>query len=61
MINETKEFADFDCTLGITKDIEVYLISRGDKIKILSPSSLAKRIRDLHLKAASLYSDLTVE
>ena len=54
-IGQGEDFADFELMMRPTIDLSGHLLSRGNQIKVISPEWLAQEIRDMHLRAASLY------
>lgn len=54
-IAQTEEYADFELYLRPSLDLQGQILSRGSRLKVLSPQSLADKIRQTLNDAASLY------
>lgn len=49
-----KDFTDFSFFLSPTNDFIGYILSRGERLQVISPSWLADEVRQRHLSAASV-------
>lgn len=58
IINATPDYTDFSYYLSITDDLVGYILSRADRLTVLSPVSLAKEVKRRHLLSANLYATL---
>lgn len=56
LLRKGEGFTDFQLFLSPTNDFIGKLISRGDRLQVLSPSSLADTVKERLLSAAMLYS-----
>ena len=54
-IANTDDYADFEMYLRPTLDLQGQILSRGSRLMVLSPQSLADRISRIHQEAATLY------
>lgn len=54
-INEGDDYTDYQYHLRPYADFVAELLSKGDRIEVLSPDSFRERIREEHLKAAKRY------
>ena len=52
------EYADYEFTLRPTSDFIRHIMRYGDMVKVLSPTDVARKVRDEMLKAADRYYDL---
>ena len=57
LTSEEGDFADFELFLRPTFDFMGQLLSRGSRIKVLEPQSLAEEIREWHEEAARNYRE----
>lgn len=55
-IFECEEYADFECKLYPTSDFITHLLSRSTQIKIMKPTWLAERVRNIALEIAKIYT-----
>lgn len=56
VIERTDEYTRFRYFISPTNDFIGQLLSRGNRLKVISPASLATQIRKRHLEAAALYN-----
>ena len=54
-IATTEDYADFELYLRPTLDLQGQILSRGSRLKVLSPQSLADKISQTLQAAAALY------
>lgn len=57
-IKEGDDYTDFQMELRPTNDFIHQLLSRGNRLKVLFPQSLAEKVRDEHRLALELYDKL---
>ena len=55
VLAEGDDYTDYKYIIHPTFDFKAELLSKGNRIEVLSPQSLREKIRDEHLKAANLY------
>ena len=54
-IANTEEYTDFELYLRPTLDLQGHILSRGSRLKVISPQSLADKISRTLQEAAALY------
>ena len=54
-ISNTEDYTDFELYLRPTLDLQGQILSRGSRLKVLSPQSLADKINRILQEAAALY------
>ena len=55
VLNEGDNYTDYKFFIHPTTDFIIELLSKGDRIEVLSPESLRSKIREEHQKAAKRY------
>ncbi len=50
-----KDYADFELLLRPSIDFSAHLLSRANRVKVLSPEWLASEVRKMHSEAAQMY------
>lgn len=55
IVSETAAYTDFSYIIVPTNDFIGYIVSRGKRLKVLSPQFLADEVRKRHTEAAALY------
>lgn len=55
-IGEGDGYVDYEIYMRPTSDFIGYILSRGTWLKVLSPQSLVDEVRQMHQKAAEMYS-----
>lgn len=58
LVGEGDGYYDYEVTLRPTEDFLGYLLSRSDFVKIISPESLAKQLKEMALSIVKRYSDI---
>lgn len=57
VINATADYTDFAYTISITDELIGHILSRADRLRVLSPDSLAEEVKHRHLMSAALYDE----
>lgn len=55
ILKENEDEIRFELNLCITHDLVMELLSFGDSMKVIKPASLARKIKEIHQKAAGQY------
>ena len=53
----TEEYSDFAYTISITDDLIGFILSRADRLKVISPASLAEEVKHRIQQSLALYAD----
>lgn len=55
IIAETTDYTDYSYFLSVTDDLIGYILSRADRLMVISPESLAEEVRKRHFQSSRLY------
>ena len=57
LIDEQREYSDFEIRLRPTADFKAFLASKGEWLIVLQPTELAQSIRQIHSAAVAVYDN----
>lgn len=55
VIAATDDYTEFAYTISITDELIGHILSRADRLRVISPTSLAEEVKHRHLMSAALY------